>query len=224
MWQLLLEERPWTHVLDVGANYGEILLNVDLPTNARIIAFEPNPRILPYLERNLAHANLRIEIIGSAVSDRTGSAIFVMNRGSSGASHLARPNEAAVDESDRVIVPTTTLTAALDGEAAASLMRVLVKIDVEGHEVPVVRGLLPVVDEFEAFAALVEIKHLAQADLEWLFERFDVEVYDLGLGALERIDPGTPERLAELVGMKCFYHQDAVLRRKSSHKVRRRVS
>jgi hypothetical protein len=63
-----------------------------------------------------------------------------------------------------------------------------------------------VADEFEAFAALVEIKHLAQADIEWLFERFDMEVYNLGLEALERIDPGTPERLGELLGMKCFYH------------------
>jgi hypothetical protein len=65
-------------------------------------------------------------------------------------------------------------------------MHVLVKIDVEGHEVSVARGLLA-----RRSPRSLKSSTSPQADIEWLFERFDVEVYNLGLEALERIDPGT---------------------------------
>jgi FkbM family methyltransferase len=213
MWQLLLAERPWTHVLDVGANYGEMLVNAELPIGARVIAFEPSPRILPYLERNLAAANLSVEIIASACSDRVGSAALLINRGYSGTTRLANPGEAAVDEWEEVQVPTTTLASALDAIATRS-MRVLVKVDVEGREVPVIRGLMPAVNELEAFAALVEIKHLEREHLEWLVAHFDVDIYDLRADTFERVAPATAERLAQLILDERFYHQDAVLRRK----------
>jgi len=35
MWQSLLAERPWTNVIDVGANYGEMLVGVELPRGLR---------------------------------------------------------------------------------------------------------------------------------------------------------------------------------------------
>jgi FkbM family methyltransferase len=215
MWQLLLRERAWTHVLDVGANYGEMLVNVDLPATARVVAFEPNPRILPYLKWNLAEAGLPVEVIASAVSDQIGTAALLVNRGYSGTTRLADPDEAANGGWERVSVPTTTLTAMLGGAAAVQSMRVLVKIDVEGHEVPVLRGLMPALHDSAAFAALVEIKHLAREHLEWILEHFDVEIYDLHRGALERVAPSTADRLAHLLAGGRFYLQDAILRPKS---------
>lgn len=53
-WHLLLQQHAWTHVIDVGANYGEMLVNGGLPSGASIIAVEPNPAIRPYLERGRA--------------------------------------------------------------------------------------------------------------------------------------------------------------------------
>ena len=50
----LLAERPWTHVIDVGANYGEMLVGVELPQAATVIALEPNPFVIPYLTRTPA--------------------------------------------------------------------------------------------------------------------------------------------------------------------------
>jgi hypothetical protein len=46
MWRSLLAERPWTHVIDVGANYGEMLVGVELPRAATVIALEPNPFVI----------------------------------------------------------------------------------------------------------------------------------------------------------------------------------
>lgn len=44
-WHLLLQQHAWTHVIDFGANYGEMLVNGGLPSGASIIAVEPNPAI-----------------------------------------------------------------------------------------------------------------------------------------------------------------------------------
>ena len=76
-------------------------------------------------------------------------------------------------------VPTVTL-ATLIKERTADVrsVRLLVKVDVEIHEVAVLQGLEDMLAEFEEFAALVEIVHLAAADIEWLLLRFDMELLD----------------------------------------------
>ncbi|MFV0535336.1 MAG: hypothetical protein ACK5MR_17040, partial [Cumulibacter sp.] len=51
LWRQALELREWDVIVDVGANYGEMLLGVDLPVASRVIAYEPNPHVLPHLKR-----------------------------------------------------------------------------------------------------------------------------------------------------------------------------
>ena len=70
MWQALLAEREWTHVIDVGANYGEMLVGVELPRSATAIALEPNPFVVPYLQRTLQDAGLGVKLIAKAASAR----------------------------------------------------------------------------------------------------------------------------------------------------------
>jgi FkbM family methyltransferase len=53
MWKLLIAADSWAHMIDVGANYGEMLVKVELTPAAKVIAVEPNPRVVPYLERTL---------------------------------------------------------------------------------------------------------------------------------------------------------------------------
>jgi hypothetical protein len=43
MWRSLVEERDWTRIVDVGANYGEMPIGAGLPDSAKIIAIEPSP-------------------------------------------------------------------------------------------------------------------------------------------------------------------------------------
>ena len=111
-----------------------------------------------------------------------------------------------------VEVPTVTL-ATLIKERAADVrsVRLLVKIDVEIHEVAVLQGLEDMLAEFEEFAALVEIVHLAAADIEWLLLRFDIELLDTEGGKLTKIDLTTPAELKacypvrnSIDRMRCF--------------------
>src|SRR4029079_8847672 len=74
MWMIVLRRQPWTHLVDVGANYGEMLVNGGLPAGARIVAIEPSPDIRLHLERTLADAGIQAEIIDAAVSDSARSA------------------------------------------------------------------------------------------------------------------------------------------------------
>ena len=90
MWRSLLAERPWTHVIDVGANYGEMLVGVELPRAATVIALEPNPFVIPYLTRTLQQlSGVGVELMSKAASARSGTATLAIDRNWSGLSSIA---------------------------------------------------------------------------------------------------------------------------------------
>ena len=215
IWRRLVAERSWTHVLDVGANYGEMLLNVELPPGARVLAFEPNPHVLCHLVGNLLEARIRVEVIAEAVSDGKGFAQLLVDRRWSGTTRLGESDASGqAGGLEPRSVPTTTLADELGAAVKTSRVQALVKVDVEGHEVPVLRGIVEILDDLEDFAALVEILHVSPADRAWLLDHFEVELFDPGASSLLRVDPGTPGHLSSLLAGGRFYGQDVVLRRK----------
>jgi FkbM family methyltransferase len=212
MWRQLLARDRWTHIVDVGANYGEMLVNVDLPSTARVIAVEPNPRVLPYLERTLRKAGVRVELVRKAVADRIGTAPLRLDLVWSGTSGLAEAGEVAPDARyELTSVPTTTLAALIADGGQTSRIRALVKIDVEGHEPQVLQGVMDIVGALARFEALAEIDHLSPDQLRWVCDRFDVELYERATRAFVRVEPATAERLTELVASGRYYPHDAVL-------------
>jgi FkbM family methyltransferase len=126
--------RPGDHFVDVGANVGVFssLIGTRLP-GVRITAVEPYPPIRRDLEGNLALNNLDVTIVDTAVGAEAGEATFeilerdVLNR-------LA-PQGAVASTSMGIQVVVQTLDEILDGSLPA-----LIKIDVEGAELNVLRG------------------------------------------------------------------------------------
>jgi FkbM family methyltransferase len=207
-WQLLLAEHDWTLVVDVGANYGEMLVNGGVPTTARVIAVEPNATIRERLGRTLSEAGVEAELIGAALSDVPGEGRLLLTPPYSGTTRLAQANEGS-----DVLVEVTTLGAVLKRVGTPmSEMNVVVKIDVEGHEAAVLRGVLPELPQFGRFAALVEILHASPEDLTWIEERFDLRLLELGDGGLVPVAPGA---LEDMLKSGRFYPQDVVLMPKS---------
>jgi FkbM family methyltransferase len=216
MWRRLLADGSWTHVVDVGANYGEMLANGGLPPGARVLALEPNPRICSYLKQTLSESGIMAEIFPVAVSDTVGRAELLVDRASSGTTRLARREDVASAAAlEKHEVPTTTLAALLRDEGPLGSIHALVKIDVEGHEIPVLRGILEILDHLGSFVALVEILHLAAADVAWLVSQFDVEVYDREADRLLSVLPATSYRLAGMLAAGNIYPNDVVVRRKA---------
>ena len=214
MWRLLLAEREWTHVIDVGANYGEMLVGAELPRTATVMALEPNPFIVPHLRRTLKEAGLKVELIAKAASARSGTAALSIDRDWSGLSSVAGVHpESAGHAIETTEVSTITLASLIKERADARPVRLLAKIDVEGHEVAVLQGLEEMLAELEEFAALVEILHMSVPDLEWLLARFGIELFNTETAVLTKIDAATATEVQNLLADKKFYPQDAVLRR-----------
>lgn len=130
--------RPGDTALDVGANVGAYALLFGLWVGAagRVLAFEPAPDAYAGLRRHLALNRLdgRVRAVRAAVADRVGDAAFV-SEGSHGTNHLALPGGG--NTQTLIHVPTTTVDAAC---AEYGVRPRLIKIDVEGAELAVLRG------------------------------------------------------------------------------------
>lgn len=133
----LLGQMQQPLVLDIGANIGNHTLAFAIAA-ARVHAFEPIDSIYAVLERNISHNQLdHVSAHRLALSDKDeDSAIHLNKSGNVGASSFDQRNT----ESEAVIVQRCRGDELLP---ALGIDRVdLVKIDVESHEIYVVRGLM----------------------------------------------------------------------------------
>lgn len=133
--------RPAPVILDVGANVGEWSFQIQRRyPQASLFLFEPQPACqVKIAERNLANAVL----IPNAVSDRGGQTIMLYTRGGvDGVASLHERRDSIFK--DRVFSPIEVHTVSIDEMIERyGLPRVdFMKIDVEGHELAVLKGAL----------------------------------------------------------------------------------
>ena len=130
---------PGDWVLDVGANVGHYAVACSriVGPSGRVVALEPVPESFALLSDNcLALEARNVTLLNLAASDRSSVRGMAVPRFASG---LPRPTEAHLtdtSESDDVYV----VTLALDDLSWPTRIA-LVKIDTEGHELSVLRGL-----------------------------------------------------------------------------------
>jgi FkbM family methyltransferase len=213
MWRQLVAERRWTHILDVGANYGEMLVGIDIPDGARLIAVEPNPHVGWHLERTLQGAGLRVEVVRKAISDGARTVDMTVNRTWSGMTAISVDRTNTIGHRmEPIRVDAITLADLLESESDRTAMAVLVKIDVEGHEVNALKGLAGIERDFGAFAALVEITQLTAEDLDWLCTHYTVDFLETASGQLSRAPIGSASEVSQLLSRGDHHVNDVVLR------------
>ena len=151
---------PGSIFVDVGANIGLHTLFGALLVGARgqVMAVEPHPRLLKLLKQNIEVNGLtdRVTLHERAVSDRDGEDVdfeyFPEHPGMSGfrldPDRISRFHGAA----ETLRVKTVTVDAMLLSSAPPSL----IKVDVEGFELLVVRGALSTLTRFPDVAFLLE--------------------------------------------------------------------
>lgn len=131
---------PETTVLDIGASMGlwtVPLANVAKARGAETVAFEPMPANVGWLERNLALNDLEVTVNPVALGAEHGSAHMSTNEADGGNAVLGvdgPPGETQVE------VPVRRL----DDFSLPSRVS-LVKVDVEGFEVEVLRGAMEMI-------------------------------------------------------------------------------
>jgi FkbM family methyltransferase len=119
--------------LDIGANEGFFAHHL-LPLAKSVVAFEPLPQMLARLRKNYAG---KMEIHGVILSDREGQGELKYPAGGYMSASVAESNSAAL-ESGRVIETVVAPMRTLDSFNLTNVG--FVKIDVEGHEEPVLHG------------------------------------------------------------------------------------
>jgi FkbM family methyltransferase len=205
IWQGLVAERAWDLVVDVGANYGEMLLGCVLPPGAQVQAYEPNPAILPFLRRSVAGHEPPIEVRPVAVAERPGLESFFMDPTWSGTSALSTGAGHGKD-----VVPCVTLDADLQG---LSVQHACIKVDVEGAEMRVLEGARGLLSSLDDYACMVEILHLPPESIGELSRAHRLFLWDLRAARLSRVAPSGAGQIQALLATGAFYRQDAVLRR-----------
>lgn len=141
-----LHERAGLY-LDVGASTGWFAIPVAM-RGREVVAVECNPRVLKRLRENAALNEVDLEIYAVAASDAEGEAQFRHNPAwplTSGGS--LEPNIGG--HRAREIVRTQTLDHLVAARDVA-----LIKMDVEGHEIPALEGALLTITRSRPFMIL----------------------------------------------------------------------
>jgi FkbM family methyltransferase len=133
-------------VVDVGAHTGIYSLIACAVSRADVIAFEPVPRVFRRLATNVSLNGWtsRCELRQEAVSDHHGNVLFDVQISANPTSGrlCGVPSPPVTDPTERIQVNAVTLD-----RACASRPVDLVKIDVEGAEVHVLRGAQHMLEE-----------------------------------------------------------------------------
>jgi FkbM family methyltransferase len=157
---LALLPRNGTFV-DIGANIGAIALDIAIRRpDARIIAIEPSPAVLPYLTHNITHnriTNVHLEAL--AASDREGEIDFYLPP----SAHFGMASAAPQFGVEPVRVRAQTLDAILASIAVSNVS--VIKIDAEGAELDVIRGAARLLSADDAPALIFEFVDWAEARL-----------------------------------------------------------
>lgn len=183
--------RPGEVALDIGANIGatSLVLARAVGHRGKVIAFEPHPTSVEFLRANLlANSLLMVDVQELAVSDVEGFFFLKEVLGQPGMAGLV-----AEPEPRRFKVPTVRLDRWLGDRSDLSSIAVC-KIDVEGHEPSVLKGMTETL-EAGRIAAIVFERHLPASILEdpvfRLLANYDYEMFRIEKSPLKAhyVDP-----------------------------------
>jgi FkbM family methyltransferase len=209
LWNALIElGEPWDLVLDVGANYGEMLAGSTRTPGTRVVAFEPNPSVAALLRRTVAELPFPVEIVESAVSSAADARVsFLYDKTWSGTSHLAAVEGGVTDHRyEQIEVPATTLDVCFPEPTGSAL----VKIDVEGAEMRVLAGAEQFLARTERVAVMMEILHMPVQEVWAVRHEYQMALWCGEAGGPVVIDAGSAEELGQLLHSGEYYRQDAV--------------
>ena len=140
--------RPGEFFLDVGANVGSYTVIAAGAVGARVMAVEPIPSTFAYLSQNIALNDLSslasTKCMG--LSDHAGAVRFTCE--------LDTVNHVLADDEQlpSIEVPITTLDTLIGEE-----IPIMIKIDVEGHELSVLKGAERTLNAARLLAVVMEI-------------------------------------------------------------------
>lgn len=154
--------KPGMTVFDIGANIGYYVLMQSrlIGAEGAIVAVEPLPSNIEMLKRNLALNGLgdKVEVVHAAVSDRAEILPFHVAKHSNLGTFQTQGSGSEHLTGEVIEINTTTVPELATAHGTPDLLR----MDVEGHEVAVINGLLPAVREGSLAPMIVFETHLSR--------------------------------------------------------------
>lgn len=140
---LLNQDLAGTTVLDIGANRGiyTYWMSKKVGKHGKVIAFEPQPELGEFLLDLKASFKLTNAMIhNKGLSDKAGSLNLLRGCIGSGGARLEQENDKQAQQADiqRIKVALTTIDDFFKENALEKLS--FIKCDVEGHELPALKG------------------------------------------------------------------------------------
>lgn len=191
---------PGDHVIDVGASVGlhTLAMARAVGPNGRVDAFEAEPRLAPVLRRTLAVNGLsQVRLHSVAVGAEDGRASFHVAQTIGHSSLYDLEAEDLVRE--KIDVTVKPLDSVVDPAARVSL----IKVDVEGAELDVIRGAKRLLENAPECSVVAEcgpshLKRIGVSTQDWLaefaahgFESYAITEPD---GHLHRMTPDWVDR------------------------------
>lgn len=157
--------------IDIGANYGYMAINASRLVGATgtVIAIEPERRAFNLLKYNAELNNCRMQLVQKAISDSEGeSSFFVATETGLSRLNNSRNNTFGMILQEKTVVQKTLLDTLVDNLVPNKDIR-FVKIDVEGHELSILKGATKLIAKRKTIFML-EINHGALSQNELTFK------------------------------------------------------
>lgn len=186
-WGKAVESYKPTLVLDIGVNYGECIFSTKYERDTTIVGIEANKYLIDYIERSRQrHVNgNQINIIHAFAGEKVkeDQAFFIDTHWSGASSGVQISEKNSIEKTE---VPAITVDSLFDTEALSN-QRLLFKIDVEGYEFMVMKGMRKLLSNCHEVLGIVEFdsRYLEKAGvnldsyMEFLGEYFEIQFYDM---------------------------------------------
>ena len=160
--------RPNITILDIGANIGyySLMILKLIGPNGKLIAVEPSPSNIEILKKNLNLNNYNdIEVHNAAISDENSIKKFFLSE-MSNLNTLNYTEKKSLNLTGETInVKTLTVPQIMEGRNLD-----LIRMDVEGHEVEVLNGLIPNIGVNNLYPSIIFETHRSRYNNEHSME------------------------------------------------------
>jgi len=183
-WSKAVNEYSPDLVMDVGVNYGECIFSTNYPSHTQIYGIEANRDLLKYIHQSReVHPNkAQIKIFNVFAADKEEEKTFYVDKHWSGTSSAAyRP---AHDMIEQKTVRTVTIDSIVEEDVTNK--NILFKVDVEGFEAFVLRGMTELIQKSASALGFIEFnsEYMEKAGvdvndfLQFLQQHFSVYIYN----------------------------------------------
>lgn len=182
-WSKAVNEYSPDVVIDVGVNYGECIFSTNYPAHTQIYGIEANRDLLKYihLSRDVHQNKAQMKIFNVFAADKEEDKTFYVDKHWSGTSSAAyRP---AHDMIEQTTVSSVTIDSIIEEDVTNK--NILFKVDVEGYEAFVLKGMSELIQNSASALGFIEFnsEYMEKSGvkihnfLRFLQQHFSVYIY-----------------------------------------------